>query len=244
MDYEKLTATHTRLRSLSACHPNKRGEEIARFGKPDTQAQLKDFLVSTTKCYLVGVFKEDDLAIALVRSYAKYQQSFFGPECFWLMSVPAWAKETGLARRGLDRTRKQLQDNKQLSLIIKGFPPAAFYCYHNTTNGMSPLSEFTYHPALAKPLGYKAAAFFGWLAAMDHDLEAQGYFFHRPLGDIQAALGLSRFQLDQARKTLIDHHLMQERYWGIPAVREFRIKLDGLPALLDQINSQEQCNGS
>lgn len=242
MDYGKLTAKHTRLRSISARHPNKRGEEIARFGKPDTQERLTTFLELLSMHYLVHVIDGDDLALALVRSFVVFQ-THHSSSTRWSLPLENFRNAIGLRRHQFDRAKQQLMESNELTHDVEGFIRTSYFRYQSKAS-LEPLCEFTFYPALAKPLGYKAAAFFGWLAAMDRDLEAQGYFFHRPLGEIQAALGLSRFQLDQARKTLIDHHLMQERYWGIPAVREFRIKLDGLPALLDQIDSQELSNGS
>lgn len=235
MNARDMTAKYTLLKKRSSYHPTKRGAEIERFGNPGFQAQLSILLEIVSQEFQVSVFPDDSLAVAIVRGVAicQAENSDAGE---WVMSAAEWVEWTGLKRHRLDVAKKMLMDTGELLVSVKGFPPKSYcQCFYLAEKRHS-LSTFSYHVGLSYFLGYEAAALFSWMAQLDKELEAQGYFFHLRMEDIQQSLGLSRYQVDRARKKLIEHDLLKERFWGIPAVREFRLKLDGL----EQLISQEQ----
>ncbi|MCG7961145.1 MAG: hypothetical protein JAY81_00435 [Candidatus Thiodiazotropha endolucinida] len=231
---QKATVPFTLLDKHSPYHPNKRGKELERFGQSDFQAHLEIFLdiLSEGKPYPVQVYQGDDLATALLRSLACHRQLLTSEDADWEATDVMWAEQTGLARRQIDRVRQSLLEEGCLKYQRRGFPASSYYRYQIPLDRQEPIICFPYWPGLSEYIGYKPAALFCWLADLDKQFEAQGYFFHLKMADIQQSLGLSRYQVDQARKKLIEHDLLKERFWGIPAVREFRLRLDGLEQLV------------
>ena len=225
----------TLLTKHSDCHPSKRGKEIERFGQSDFQNRLGIFMdiLSPESRYGVHVYERDDLATALYRSLANQWQTESG-EADWSTTDTLWAEQTGLARRQIDRVRRSLVQDGLLLHERRGFPAESWYRVRGVRRRAKTVSEFSYCPGLSRHIGYKATALFCWLIELDKHFDTQGYFFHLKMTDIQRSLGLSRYQVDQARKKLIAHDLMKERFWGIPAVREFRLRLEGLERLISE----------
>ncbi|MCG7904312.1 MAG: hypothetical protein JAY60_18045 [Candidatus Thiodiazotropha weberae] len=139
---------------------------------------------------------------------------------------------TCLGQWQIERCKKSLCESGALLQSLEGYPAKAYYQYVDEDLENTGVGKFTFFPRLSSRVGCKSAALFCWLLELDKQFEAQGYFFHLKMADIQQSLGLSRYQVDQARKKLIKHDLLKERFWGIPAVREFRLRLDGLEQLV------------
>ena len=190
-------------------------------------------ILSPESRYGVRVYESDDLATALYRSLANQWQTDSGG-VDWCAADALWAEMTGLARRQIDRVRKSLVQEGLLLHERRGFPAESWYRVRRLRNRAKTVSEFSYWPGLSRHFGYKAAALFCWLIELDKQFDTQGYFFHLKMADIQRSLGLSRYQVDQARKKLIEREMMKERFWGIPAVREFRLRLEGLERLISE----------
>lgn len=233
-----MTTSFTMLKKRSPYHPNKRGKELERFGNPEFQAQATILLEILSQSYPVSVFRNDSLVVAIVRGAAMHQaaNSETGE---WMMSAEDWATWTGLKRHRLDVARKALVDAGELQVALRDFPPKSYYQLFHPQEERKVMTTFHYPCDLSHALGHDAAALFGWLLEVDKQSGAQGYYFHLKMADIQQSLGLSRFQVDQARKKLIEHDLMKERFWGIPAVREFRLRLDGLEQLVSEMKASE-----
>ncbi|MES9980543.1 MAG: hypothetical protein ABW107_17560 [Candidatus Thiodiazotropha sp. 6PLUC5] len=226
------------LKKRSDCHPSKRKDEIARFGNPEFQIQVCILLELISVNYTVKILQDNNLALAIVRGVAMYQSSK-SDTGEWVLTADQWEGLSGLKRHRLDGAKKLLMDNGELQGDIRDFPPTSYYQYFYPQEDLEVQSEFQYYHELAHLLGHDATALFGWLLELDKQSEAQGYFFHLKMADIQQSLGLSRYQVDQARKKLIEHDLLKERFWGIPAVREFRLRLDGLEQLVAEKGALE-----
>lgn len=190
-------------------------------------------ILSPESWYDVHVYERDDLAKALLRSLAIQWQTD-SSEADWSTTDAIWAEQTGLARRQIDRVRQSLVQDGLLLHERRGFPAESWYRVQEVRRRTKSVSAFLYWPGLSRHIGYKAAALFSWLAALDKQFDTQGYFMHLKMADIQRSLGLSRYQVDLARKKLLEHDLMKERFWGIPAVREFRLRLEGLERLISE----------
>ncbi|MEW8322486.1 MAG: hypothetical protein AB2606_07545 [Candidatus Thiodiazotropha taylori] len=225
------TAEKTMLEKSSPYHPSKRGKEIERFGNPEFQIQVSILLGLISANYTVKIRHENNLALAIVRGVALYQSSK-SDAGEWVLTADQWEELSGLKRHRLKGAKKILIDTGELQVEVRDFPPKSYYQFFNPQEDPEVQSEFQYYHELAHLLGHDATALFGWLLELDKQFEAQGYFFHLKMADIQQSLGLSRYQVDQARKKLIEHDLLKERFWGIPAVREFRLRLDGLEQLV------------
>ncbi|MCG7919562.1 MAG: hypothetical protein N0E37_17565 [Candidatus Thiodiazotropha taylori] len=238
---QKAMMPFTLLDKHSPYHPSKRGKELERFGQPDFQTQLELFvgILLEGKPYPVQVYQGDDLATALFRSIVSHRQSSATNDSDWNATDAMWSEQTGLARRQIDRVRQSLMDQGSLKYQRRGFPAKSFYRYQTLLDSQEQINCFPYWPGLSGYIGYKPAALFCWLADLDKQLKAQGYFFHLKMADIQQSLGLTRYQVDQAREKLIKHDLLKERFWGIPAVREFRLRLDGLEQLVAEKGASE-----
>jgi hypothetical protein len=173
------------------------------------------------------------LAVAIVRGAGRHQAEA-SDTGEWTMSAADWGTWTGLKRHRLDGAKKALTDAGELLVTVRDFPPRSYcQCFHPVEK-RRPHAVFNYHVDLSQYVGHEAAALFSWLLEIDKQFDTQGYFFHLKMADIQRSLGLSRYQVDQARKKLIKHDLMKERFWGIPAVREFRLRLEGLERLISE----------
>lgn len=232
------TADKTMLEKSSPYHPSKRGKEIERFGNPEFQIQVSILLELISANYTVKIRQDNNLALAIVRGVAMYQSSK-SDTGEWVLTADQWEELSGLKRHRLDRAKKILIETGELHVRIRDFPPRSYYQYFYPQEYLEVQSEFQYYHDLAHLLGHDATALFGWLLELDKQFEAQGYFFHLKMADIQQSLGLSRYQVDQARKKLIEHDLVKERFWGIPAVREFRLRLDGLEQLVAEKGSSD-----
>jgi hypothetical protein len=220
MTIRTIEVKHTLLEKSSRYHPCNRRKEAACYANPEFQKQASHLLGILSKNHPVIVMQNDSLVVVIVRGAAiqRAMESDHGE----------WATWTGLKRRRLDIAKKNLMATGELDETFKDFPKSTDYqCFYPQSDSKE-LSRFCYHSDLAHFLGHDATALFGWLLELDKQLQAQGYFFHLKMADIQQSLGLSRYQVDQARKKLIEHDLLKERFWGIPAVREFRLRLDGL----------------
>lgn len=233
MNARSISKPFTLLTKHSDCHPSKRKEEIARFGNPEFHAQATVLLEVVSRDFSVSVFPDDSLPMAIVRGVARHhaEASDTGE---WTMSAVDWEAWTGLKRHRLDGAKKALTDAGELVVTVRDFPPRSYcQCFHPVEK-RRPLAVFNYYAGLSRYVGHEAAALFSWLLEVDREFDSQGYFFHLKMADIQRSLGLSRYQVDQARKRLIERDLMKERFWGIPAVREFRLRLEGLELLISE----------
>jgi hypothetical protein len=228
---QKPLEPFTLLKKRSPYHPNKRGKELDRFGNPDFNAQASVLLSIISECYPVYLTNDEDLTISIFRSCAFNQQTSVDTTT-WHLSGEDWRELTCLGQWQVERCKKTLFDSGALIQSLEGYPAKAVYQYVGNNLDESGAGNFNFSPGLSSKIGFKAAALFCWFLELDKQLQAQGYFFHLKMAEIQQSLGLSRYQVDQARKKLIDHDLLKERFWGIPAVREFRLRLDGLEQLV------------
>ncbi|MEW8439268.1 MAG: hypothetical protein AB2689_14070 [Candidatus Thiodiazotropha taylori] len=235
---QKTTSPFTLLKKRSPYHPNKRGRELDRFGNPEFNTQASVLLDILSESYPVYLTNDDDLAISILHSCAFNQQTSVDTTT-WHLSGEGWCKLTCLGQWQIERCKKSLIDSGALLQSLEGYPAKAFYQYVGKNLEDAGVSNFTFYPGLSSKLGFKSAALFCWLLKLDNQFETQGYFFHLKMADIQQSLGLSRYQVDQARKKLIEHNLLKERFWGIPAVREFRLRLDGLEQLVAEKGTSE-----
>ncbi|MCG7904313.1 MAG: hypothetical protein JAY60_18050 [Candidatus Thiodiazotropha weberae] len=233
MTITAMKVKHTLLEKSSPYHPCNRRKETVRYANPEFQVQANHLLGILSKNYPVSVLQNDSLVVAIVRG-AAMNQAMKSDNGEWVMSGEEWGVWTGLKRRRLDMAKKILMTTGELTVTFKDFPKNAYYQCFYPQGDRKEFSRFYYHSDLSHILGHDATALFGWLLERDKQFEAKGYFFHLKIADIQQSLGLSRYQVDQARKKLIEHDLLKERFWGIPAVREFRLRLDGLRQLVSE----------